>query len=134
MYSHLPEITLLSLARLYMIALVLTLMLETIFLLAFESYRNRISVIAVGLVNVITRSWLELALVVYFMILGLGYPGELLHPYVFIFFVELLIILLEWILFIYLFKNKTKKELFFLSLGLNIASFTGGLLLFGLIL
>ncbi len=105
----------------YLLALLLTIIVEggIAYLLGF---RERQYQLALALINVITNPALN------YLILVLGYLG--IHiTFVLIAILEILVMIVEWQLLVYIFRGP-KGRFLFISVLANAASFLVGLLLF----
>jgi len=101
-----------------LMALVYTILIEGI-VATLLGYRKKNEVLAITLINIITNPLLNYILWVcaFFALIEVNVS--------FIFIMEILVILVEWRLLIFSLKKKS-RELFFLSLAMNITSYVLG--------
>lgn len=106
----------------YVIALLLTILIEVFVALIF-GYRNRIEILSVILLDLITQPVLN-----YFLLIN-NYFGLVSANTQFILLLEIIVILVKWRLLVYA-LDRNSKRLFVLSLVMNSASLVVGFLLF----
>ncbi len=105
----------------YVFALFLTIVLEGAVAYLF-GLRQKRQLIALVIINVLTHTTLN------YIIFILGYMGTR-NPIHYIIAMEIIIVLVEWLLLVYVF-GKPKKQFLAISGLANTISFLGGLLLF----
>jgi hypothetical protein len=105
----------------FLLALFLTVLIEGGVAYLF-GLRERRLLLAVAMINVITNPALN------FFLLVLGYM-HIAAPWTFVVALELLVVVVEWRLMVYVFRMPAGR-LLLLSLVANASSFVAGLLLF----
>ncbi len=105
----------------YLMALLLTLIIEGSIAYLF-GLRTVQALLAVAMINVITNLPLN------YVILVLGYLG-IPAPFLLVVALEILVVVVEWRLFVYIFREP-KGRFLVLSLLANTASFLVGVLLY----
>jgi len=104
--------------------LFLTLLIE-LFIAFLFGYKDKISLAIIILINVITNPIIN-------YLIQLNYNFNFFgNSLILIFFLEIIVILVEWRMLVYAFNNKEYKKLFLLSLVMNFVSFIIGIFLFG---
>lgn len=104
--------------------LFLTLLIE-LFVVFLLGYREKPFFIFVVLINIITNPLINYLILVNYRFNIFSSPHLIL-------FLEMVVVLLEWLLLIYSLNSKKYKKLFLLSLIMNFSSFAVGIFLFGL--
>jgi hypothetical protein len=105
----------------YLFALFLTIVLEGAVAYIFGLRRRR-QLVALAIINILTHTTLN------YIILILGYLGTR-GPIYYITAMEIIIVLVEWLLLVYVF-GEPKKRFLAISILANAISFLSGLLLF----
>lgn len=106
----------------YLIALLLTIVIEVIIAIFF-GYRKKSEIAAIIFINLITNP-----LINYLLIIN-GYLKIITISTATILFLEMIVVLLEWLLLIFTLRQNSKK-LFILSLVMNLCSYIAGVLIF----
>ena len=106
-------------------ALFLTILIEETVILLL-GYRNKNTLLVVALVNVITNPTANY-IVMTNNIFNIIKPNILL-----VIFLEVLIVYIEWKILEYVLPNQEKQSYLILSIIINLASFSTGIVLFGL--
>jgi len=116
---------LLNLLSNFLLALFLTFLIEI--LIAFIlGYRNKTFFIIIFFINVITNPILN-------YLVQLNYLFEIFSNKILLILpLEIIVILTEWLILVYVFDKRDKTKLLILSIVMNLASFIIGLVLFGL--
>lgn len=106
-----------------MIALLLTIVIEVIVAIFF-GYRKKLEIVAIIIINLITNPLLN-----YLLFINNNYFGITHVNSVIILFLEIIVILVEWLLLRYILQ-KNPNKLFVLSLTMNFCSYIVGVLIF----
>ena len=106
----------------YLVALLLTIAIETV-VATFFGYRKKLEIATIIFINLITNPLLNYLLLIngYFKIAQINTTAIL--------FLEIVIVLVEWLLLRFTLQQNSKK-IFALSLVMNFCSYIAGVLIF----
>ena len=103
----------------YLTALIFTIFIELIGAILF-GYREKWFLVVLVLINIMTNPLLNYVISILY---------NFYFNYTILFFLEIIVIFIEWMILIYVF-SEDKKKLFILSLSMNLTSYLFGILIF----
>lgn len=106
----------------FVLALFYTIIIELLVAFLF-GFRKKTEIIAIILVNLVTNPILN------YLLLVIGYSSLFGISQIFIVFLELIVVLVEWKLLVFVLQDKPKR-LLLLSIAMNLCSYMAGFLIF----